>query len=195
MLIIKHRINTSDELLKVPSHFGVEIDVRSSSDRLILSHEPFDGGEDFENWLKFWNHELLLINIKEEGLESSIIKLIENSDIKKYFFLDQSFPFLVKYSRDGSLVQALRVSEYESIEKSKTLNIEWLWLDSFTGDWSYLIVLKRIINDRNYKLCLVSPELHGRKDSNEIFEIKSLLNELNLELDAVCTKNENYWHE
>jgi hypothetical protein len=195
VLIIKHRINTLKELMDVPTHFGVEVDIRSNEQKLLMSHDPFSNGEDFETWLKFWNHKFLVVNIKEEGLEESISELLSKYGISNYFFLDQSFPFLVKYARKGVMEQALRVSEYENIADATSLAINWLWLDSFTGNWNYLSNLRHYILNGNYKLCLVSPELHGRNLQGEIPRLKSFLDELGLEIDAVCTKNESLWDD
>ena len=97
--IILHRINTINLLKKSPKKFGVEVDVRSYNGSLILHHEPFKKGPDFSKWLKFYSHTYLIINIKEEGLEIPILKLLQKFKLKNFFFLDQSFPFLVKFSK------------------------------------------------------------------------------------------------
>ena len=65
MQFIAHRINTIDELKKVPTNFGVELDLRDYGNRLILQHDPFTDGEDFEEYLKHNNHGLMILNIKE----------------------------------------------------------------------------------------------------------------------------------
>ena len=40
VLVIKHRVNTIDELVKIPFDFGVEIDIRTSGAEIIVQHEP-----------------------------------------------------------------------------------------------------------------------------------------------------------
>ena len=47
MQIISHRINTSSLLKKTPKSFGVEVDIRSNGDKLIIHHDPFEKGEIF----------------------------------------------------------------------------------------------------------------------------------------------------
>ena len=69
MVIIKHRINSIDALLETPSKFGIEIDIRSYKNKLILNHEPYLNGEEIENFLKNYNHQFLILNVKEECLE------------------------------------------------------------------------------------------------------------------------------
>jgi len=46
-----HRVNTIEALELVPRAFGVEIDLRADRDRIILNHEAFAQGEDFDRWL------------------------------------------------------------------------------------------------------------------------------------------------
>ena len=96
MEIIAHRINTSKELIYIPLDLGVEIDIRTNNDQLILSHDPFKKGELMEEWLDHYQHKTLILNLKEEGLENKVLELMYKFDIKNFFFLDQSFPFLVK---------------------------------------------------------------------------------------------------
>ena len=52
MIKIAHRINTIKDLKKVPPKYGVEVDLRSQGQNLILNHDPFCPGESFENYLK-----------------------------------------------------------------------------------------------------------------------------------------------
>ena len=40
---IMHRVNTITMLRETPTIFGVEIDIRSNTDSLILHHDPFQG--------------------------------------------------------------------------------------------------------------------------------------------------------
>ena len=76
-------------------------------------------GEFLDNWIRKYNHKFLIINIKEEGLEKYIIKILKNKKIKDFFFLDQSFPFLIKTLNSNETRCAIRFSEYEDI---KTIN-------------------------------------------------------------------------
>ena len=51
MKYISHRVNTIDDLIKTPKEYGVERDLRDLGDRIILQHDPFKGGQDFEKYL------------------------------------------------------------------------------------------------------------------------------------------------
>ena len=129
---ILHRVNTRDALLKCPKDLGVEVDIRSKGKALILHHEAFEEGECFDKWLTAFDHGTLILNVKEEGLEGRLIALINRSGIENFFFLDQSFPFLVKTSRAGESRSAIRVSEFESIDTAMSLagKVEWVWVDA-----------------------------------------------------------------
>ena len=72
--------------------------------------------------------------MKEEGLEARLIDLMKAYGIADYFFLDQSFPFLVKWSKLGEHRCAVRVSEFESVETALALarKVDWVWVDCFT---------------------------------------------------------------
>jgi hypothetical protein len=92
MKLISHRRNKITELLATDSKYGVEVDIRSEGARLIIHHDPCVPGESFDEWLKSYRHGTLILNVKEEGLESRLISLMQSKGIDDYFFLDQSFP-------------------------------------------------------------------------------------------------------
>ena len=132
MIIIKHRINTSKELIKTNKNYGVEIDLRSNNKDIYLHHDPFKKGELFSNWIKNFNHKIVVLNVKEEGLEKKILKILKKNRIKKYFFHDQTFSSLLKNMYKTKV--SIRYSEYEELKKINKLffNIKWLWIDNFT---------------------------------------------------------------
>ena len=196
MKIIFHRRNTIAQLLATDTKYGVEVDIRSDGDRLITHHDPFVTGESFHEWINAYQHGTLILNVKEEGLESRLIALMQSQGIADYFFLDQSFPFLVKWSKAGEHRCAVRVSEFESIETALTLSgkVDWVWVDCFT---KFPLSDDDAVRLRNagFKLCLVSPELQGRDAEIEIPALVSLLREQNIESDAVCTKRPDLWEK
>lgn len=196
MHLIAHRRNTLAELSATPRKYGVEVDIRSFGERLIIHHDPFVMGESFESWLSSYRHGTLILNVKEEGLELRLIDLMQRAGIEDYFFLDQSFPFLVKHSRLGERRSAIRVSEFESIETALTLagKVDWVWVDFFSK-FPLNADNARKLQDAGFKLCLVSPELHGRDNEIEITQLASLLQERHICADAVCTKRPDLWEK
>jgi len=194
MIRILHRVNSIKMLEDTSTDFGVEVDIRSNNDKLILHHDPFKKGELFENWLKHFQHRTLILNVKEEGLEECIIDLMKQYKIDDFFFLDQSFPFLLKTTNLGEHRCAIRVSEYESIETTLTLagQVHWIWVDCFTHfplSSEDSIKLKK----NGFKLCIVSPELQGRDADKEIPILLNKLKKLDINPEAVCTKYPELW--
>ena len=194
MQIIAHRKNTITELSQTPSQFGIEVDIRSWGEGLTIHHDPFVKGEDFSEWLKHFQHSLLILNVKEEGLEARLIELMKKHGIENYFFLDQSFPFLVKWTKLGEKRLAVRVSEYESIDTALSLKdkVNWIWVDCFTRFPLNANTAKQL-KEANFKICLVSPELQGRNAELEIPVLQKLLKAENITPDAVCTKKPDLW--
>ena len=194
MQIIAHRKNTIAELSQTPSQFGIEVDIRSWGEGLTTHHDPFVKGEDFSEWLKHYQHSLLILNVKEEGLEARLIELMKKHGIENYFFLDQSFPFLVKWAKLGEKRLAVRVSEYESIDTALSLKdkVNWIWVDCFTRFPLNANTAKQL-KEANFKICLVSPELQGRNAELEIPALQKLLKAENITPDAVCTKRPDLW--
>ncbi len=196
MKIISHRRNTKQELNATPFIYGVEVDIRSKGDRLIMHHDPFIDGESFDEWIEGYQHGTLILNVKEEGLEARLIAIMQEKGIDDYFFLDQSFPFLVKWAKLGEHRCAVRVSEFESIETALSLSgqVDWVWVDCFTRFPLNTEDAQRL-QQAGFKLCLVSPELQGREAATEIPVLSRILTERNIVADAVCTKRPDLWEE
>ena len=196
MKLIAHRRNTLAELLATDLNYGVEVDIRSLGQQLILHHDPLVAGESFDEWLNFYEHGTLILNVKEEGLEEQLMEIMAEKDIDDYFFLDQSFPFLVKWANKSKRRCAVRVSEFESIETALTLSgkVDWIWVDCFTH---FPLTHKdaQRLKQAGFKLCLVSPELQGRDAESEIPILVGLLNERNIVAEAVCTKRPDVWEK
>lgn len=191
MRLIAHRRNTLAELNATPRDLGVEVDVRSCGDRLIVHHDPFQAGEAFDEWITAYRHGTLILNVKEEGLEDRVIDQLNRHGVGDYFFLDQSFPFLVKAATKGNRRCAVRVSEFESVETALALagKIDWVWVDCFSrfpldrASWLRL-------TGAGFRLCVVSPELLGRTNTSEILALRGLFADWGVVPDAVCTKLE-----
>jgi len=188
---IAHRVNTIAELKKIPDHYGVELDLRDRDDgKLILQHEPFISGEDFESYLKHYHHGTMILNIKSERIEPRVIELLKKYNIDKYFFLDSSFPMIYTLSQQGERNIAVRFSEFESKESILAVEkrVKWIWIDCFTTlpiDQE----LFQIFKNAGMKLCLVSPELQGRTEDVENY--KKYLEDNDITFDAICTKSYN----
>ena len=79
MIIIKHRANTIDKIKNTPSNYGVEIDLRSNFKNIYFNYDYFKKGIKLTEWVKFFNHKLIVLNVKEEGLEDKIINILKKT--------------------------------------------------------------------------------------------------------------------
>jgi hypothetical protein len=192
MEIIAHRRNTLAELDATPRHLGVEMDVRSWGDRLVIHHDPFVEGADLEDWLAHYAHGTLILNVKEEGLEQRLQALMASRGIERFFFLDQSFPFLIRTAKAGERRCAVRVSEFENIDTALTLagQIDWVWVDCFSRFPLTLADAQRL-TAAGFRLCLVSPELQGRTADTAIAAMRDQI--AGFDFAAVCTKRPDLW--
>jgi hypothetical protein len=190
MLLVEHRVNTVDHLLQVPRDRGVEVDVRDYNGELRLVHDPFLGGERLEDFLKVYQHALVIFNTKCDGIEGPIKDLAEKYRVSDYFFLDLANPTLVRLAREGNRSIAVRFSEFEPVEFALAFagKAKWVWVDCFT----HLPLDKEIYQrlKEHFRICLVSPELQGHPRES-IQEYRQLLSRM--PIDAVCTDYCDDW--
>ena len=189
-LFIAHRINKLEEVNNIPNIFGVEIDLRDNylNNELILSHDPFNNGENFEDYIKNFQNKTIILNIKSERIEIRCLELLKKYNIIDYFFLDSSFPMIyllnTKYSENNI---ACRFSEFEPINNYliNSNMTKWVWVDCFTKQpLTYDIYNK--IKELNGKICIVSPELQGQIEKIEIY--KKYFDDNNIFPNAICCK-------
>ncbi len=194
MECIAHRINTIEELHKLPREYGVEVDLRDFGERLVLQHDPFKDGEDFEEYLKSYNHGTMILNIKSERIEYKVLELLQKYNIKKYFFLDCTFPLIYLLSKDGEKNIALRFSEFEGIDTILSMEgkVQWVWVDCFSKFPLNNYDANRL-REKGFKLCFVSPELQGRTERSHVSEFRHEIELNGISGDAVCTKYLDLW--
>lgn len=191
MLFCCHRINTIIELLSIPKIYGIEIDLRDDIyGNIHISHDPFKQGEIFDEFLKYYHHGFIIVNIKSERIEYKVLELLKKYNIKKYFLLDSSFPMIFKLSNEGEKNIALRFSEYEGLDTILNMKekIDWIWIDCFTKNPLNKTVYNKI-KDAGFKICFVSPELQNQPE--KIKEYKNYFEKENIQLDMICTKSYN----
>lgn len=192
MIVVHHRVNDPARLMSIPQTEGLEIDVRTHMGRLVLAHDPFQDGPAFDELLDAFRHSLLIVNVKEEGLEPYVLPLLRERGIEDFFLLDQGTPFLVRTVRAGEGRVAVRVSEYEGLEGARRLAglARWLWLDPFLG-WPAPEEALRLLREDGTRICLVSPELHAPERAAEIGGFQRVV--ARCPIDAVCTRQPERW--
>jgi len=179
----------------VPKGRGAEIDLRIFHGEVVLAHDPFQEGCSFKDWLRVFEGNLLILNVKEMGLEDHLVSILgELKPELEYFFLDLTTPYLISSVGKG-INCAARVSEYESVDSAIKQGTSWLWVDSFSGNWDQLNQLSKHPEVFTKKLCLVSPELQGRdlKSSPEFLNLFNKLNDQEYKFNAICSKFPELW--
>lgn len=191
MILISHRVNKLNQLKKTNTKYGIEVDIRDKNNDLIVTHDPFSNGIKLKTYLNSFKHKLIIANIKSERIEDRVIKIFKKKKIKNYFFLDSSIPKIIDMTKRNISNIGLRVSYYENIEIAVKLKgkVKWIWYDTFMGIPKDLKEF-RLLKKMNYKICLVSPELHKKKIN---FNSKKLilLKKKRL-IDAICTKEKYF---
>ena len=188
--IYQHRVNTIDALRAVPLELGVEFDLRSDGDRVIVTHDPFTDGPRLEEYLPHVGPRPCIFNVKCEGIEDHALALAAKHGIDDLFLLDVSLPAAVKLGRRGESRVAIRWSEYEPAALAERWRglARWLWVDCFSAwpddnaQWASLA--------RDFSVCLVSPELQGH-EADVIPAWRASL--AGRAVHAVCSKRPDLW--
>jgi NDP-sugar pyrophosphorylase family protein len=196
MLFCHHRINTIEQLSTIPNNDGIEIDLRDdpTTNQIHIAHDPFTIGELFDEFLKYYHHAFIILNIKSERIEYRVLELLQKYNIQQYFFLDSSFPMIYQLSNQGETRSAIRFSEFEDIQTVINMKgrAQWVWVDCFTQN-PLTPTLYDQLKYHGFKICFVSPELQSQ--SERIKEYKLYFENNNIKLDMICSKshNKNTW--
>lgn len=147
--------------------YGFESDVRDYKGQMVISHniagEACQDAEEVFRWLyEFKDKYCFAVNIKADGLKNILKEYIEKYKISNYFLFDMSVPQTVEF-REMGLRYFTRQSEVEP-QPCMYEDAAGVWIDGFwSTEWITEELLKCHI--RNGKeVCLVSPELHGKKE-------------------------------
>jgi len=161
------------------SGFGTETDVRDFDQKLVISHDIATGEEmRFRDFLELAasysgiENLPLALNIKADGLAQEVFEELSHFPELDFFVFDMAVPDMRAYFAIG-LPVFTRMSEVEQ-------NPVWIdqsigvWLDLFDSEWFDSNYLSRILSSGK-RVCLVSPELHGRPHLHfwaSIFELR-----------------------
>lgn len=168
--------------------FGTETDVRDCDGLLVISHDmPKASAMTLKNYLddlaRFQRRDLIqAINIKSDGLSTALAKQM-SACAHPWFVFDMSVPDLIQHIRAGNPCFA-RMSEYENFPAQLAGQIKGIWLDAFNSTWYSTGVIQNLL-DQNLQVCVVSPELHGRPDHEDLWRaLRSIPQSENL---ILCT--------
>lgn len=177
MIILSHRgAWSSTEEKNTPAAFirslqmgfGTETDIRDFNRGLVISHDIPTGNEmPLSSFFQICKKVHIAagepipiaLNIKADGLATHVKKYITDLEGFYPFFFDMSAPDTYSYIEAG-LTVFTRMSEIERhpIWFNESAGV---WLDSLHSDWFENDTLEWIIQNGK-RVCIVSPELHGR---------------------------------
>lgn len=169
--------------------YGFESDVRDYCEELVISHnvasEMSGRAEKVFEWMaEAHDKSCFAINIKADGLKDYLNKYIQKYSLNNYFLFDMSVPQMVEFKEMG-LNFYTRQSE---IEKEPVMyeDAKGVWIDGFwSTDWITEELLEKHIYNKK-KICLVSPDLHNKKDYRNFWEkLKSM--KIDLGYVDLCT--------
>lgn len=176
MKIISHRgywLNASEKNTSIAFErsfslgFGTETDIRDSLGRLIISHDMPSGKEQgFDEFLASASRYAektkpmtLAFNIKADGLADLLAAQLADYPQLDGFVFDMAVPDMRQYFNSGVPVFT-RMSEVER-NPSFLNRAAGVWLDAFESEWYDKDVIANLISSGK-RVCIVSPELHGR---------------------------------
>lgn len=177
-----HTKNEQNTLLSfeksLKAGFGIETDLRDTGGGGVkLCHDAFitdapSLDEFFVLCKTYPQNYPLALNVKADGLQNAVKKLIEKYQIQNYFFFDMSVPDALYYLKMGLKVFT-RQSEYEK-EPSFYSEACGVWLDEFLGHWiDEKTILKHLENKK--QVAIVSPDLHKREFLKEWEHYRDLI--------------------
>ena len=145
--------------------FGIESDLRDFDLQLVISHDmptsqALRAQSLFALYKNFSHNPPIALNIKADGLQNLLKKLLKKYQIQNYFCFDMSVPDMRIFAQNG-LNFFTRISE---IEQNCVLydEAQGVWCDEFYSHWiSESTILTHLENGK--KVAIVSPELHKRQ--------------------------------
>ena len=129
---ICHRINNINQLNEINCIFGVEIDIRDDhkTGKLILAHDPFVDGEDFENYLiETYAIDASICELNENGLALGMHTLYkkEIDPLSPYKINGRiCYAMAAQEAKEKKWNDALVLSSHGNIIESSISNIFWI---------------------------------------------------------------------
>lgn len=150
---------------------GTELDLRDLGGELVIAHDPPAAGalaaeRVFELLARHDPALPLAVNIKADGLQAPLAALIARTGLRDAFVFDMSVPDTLQWQR----TQVPVFVRHSDVEPDPVLyeGAAGVWLDGFGGDWWDTDVVRRHLA-AGKRVCVVSPELHGR-DPRPVWE-------------------------
>lgn len=169
--------------------FGTETDVRDFNGELVISHDIPKSNvltldEFFKIFISYDKSLPLALNIKSDGLQRILSRLINKYKIENYFVFDMSVPDTLGYLKENITFYS-RQSEYE-VNPPLYENSNGIWMDEFKEHWITKEAIKKHL-DNSKNVCIVSPELHKRSYLKEWKQYANQFDIVNSIKVSICT--------
>lgn len=143
--------------------FGTETDIRDHAGKLVIAHDMPNGTEPALADVLDLMRETgckgpLAVNIKADGLQAELARVMADYPDIDYFVFDMSMPQTLAYANAG-MPFFLRASEYEQ-HLPPVAGSQGIWLDCFQSCWYEAAQLAGMLEAG--QVCIVSAELHRR---------------------------------
>jgi len=145
--------------------FGIETDLRDHNGSVVISHD-MPAGDSLMTLAQFRAlceqyspDNIMALNVKADGLQNPVKANVADWR-NPFFFFDMSIPDTSGYIRND-LTIFTRESEVEP-DPAFYNESQGVWIDAFLGDWVTVETVEKHLGNGK-KVCLVSPELHGRE--------------------------------
>ena len=182
-----HRINKISEIRNFSLKDGFECDVINYKNKLVMQHDINKKGDLFQKFQSQINkNQIVFLNVKSSGIIKKILKFTLNKNI---FFLDLTFSeidFLIRKKLSKFIVLRYSIYENFNLDSKYFKKIVWIWFDYFQNkkiDYKTY----RYIKKHKKKICIVSPELLGKRKA-ALINYAKYLNKNKIKIDAICTK-------
>lgn len=198
MIVISHRgywLNPAEKNSRAAFErsfllgFGTETDIRDRDSRLVISHDMPDKNampleQFFEIYVKYKTPLPLALNIKSDGLQFELKRLLTEYKIDNYFVFDMTVPDGLIYARQ-QMHTYTRQSEFEKEPAYYDL-ANGIWLDEFSGHWlTDEVIEQHLCNGKS--ICIVSPDLHMRDNTHEWRHYKQIEAAIGKDRLMLCT--------
>jgi hypothetical protein len=146
--------------------YGVETDIRDQNGAIVISHDvPSMPCISLQALLKeailnsAGKPRTLALNVKSDGLADLLKKTLLDYRSLDCFVFDMSVPDMRSYLHTNISVFT-RLSDVEPFPAWLDLS-EGVWLDAFKREWFNMDIIRDLLGIKK-RVCVVSPELHGR---------------------------------
>jgi len=198
-IYVAHRQNSLKNLKSLidDNIKGIEIDLRTNRNKIIISHNPFLNGLEFVKNIKIFKNFFLIIDFKSTGFSEKVLKILTKEKINFLFLnlIGSEQNYLIKKSYSKNLFLRFSSIEKPNLNIKYFKKIKWVWFDFFNEKF---MTIKEYNYIKKYKknICLTSPDLI---DDNKLKILKYIkyLNKNKIKIDMICTKQHNIklWKE